>query len=46
VTFGGVYTTLFRRLGIAGDVATLNDLNGRPQYLVQDHAKPLAELVS
>jgi len=46
VTFGDVYATLFRHMGIDGGLTTLNDLNGRPQYLVEDHAKPLAELVS
>jgi len=46
VTFGEVYATLFRHLGIDTDHATINDLNGRPQYLVEDHAQPLAELVS
>jgi len=46
VTFGDVYATLFRHLGIDGGLTTLNDLNGRPRYLVEDHAKPLAELVS
>jgi hypothetical protein len=44
VTFGEVYATLFRHLGI--DVlTTLNDHNGRPQYLVEDQAKALPELV-
>ena len=46
VTFGEVYATLFRHLGIDVGSATINDLNGRPQYLVEDHARPLAELVS
>jgi hypothetical protein len=45
VTFGGVYATLFRHLGIDGRLTTLNDLNGHPQYLVEDHAKLLADLV-
>ena len=46
MTFGDVYATLFRHLGIDGGLTTLNDMSGRPQYLVEDHAKPLAELVS
>jgi hypothetical protein len=46
VTFGDVYATLFRHLGIDAGLATINDLSGRPQYLVEYHARPLAELVS
>ena len=46
MTFGDVYATLFRHLGIDSGLTTLNDMSGRPQYLVEDHAKPLAELVS
>ncbi len=45
VTFGEVYATLFHHLGIDPSQTTLQDLNGRPQYLVEDHAKPLPELV-
>lgn len=44
VTFGEVYGTLYRNLGIDTTQATLTDLNGRPQYLVEDHARPLPEL--
>jgi uncharacterized protein (DUF1501 family) len=44
VTFGEVYATLFHHLGI--DLrTTISDLNGRPQYLVEDDALPLPELV-
>ena len=46
VTFGEVYATLYRHLGIDLDLTTVSDLTGRPQYLVEDHARPLAELVS
>jgi hypothetical protein len=46
VRFGDVYATLFRHLGIDTDRATINDLQGRPQYLVEDQSKPLAELIS
>ena len=46
VTFGEVYSTLFRHLGIDTTQATINDLNGRPQYLVEDAARPIAELIS
>jgi len=44
VTFPEVYATLYRHLGIDPRYATINDLNGRPQYLVEDQAKPLPEL--
>jgi uncharacterized protein (DUF1501 family) len=44
VTHGELFATLYHNLGI--DVnATLPDLNGRPQYLVEDNSKPLRELV-
>lgn len=46
VTFGEVYATLFQHLGIDAGQTTITDLNGRPQYLVEDHARPLPELVS
>lgn len=46
VTFGEVYATLFRHMGLDVNQTTLTDLNGRPQYLVEDNAKPLPELVS
>ncbi len=45
VTFGDVYSTLFHNLGIDASQTTIQDLNGRPQYLVEDNAKPLPELV-
>jgi uncharacterized protein (DUF1501 family) len=45
VTFGEIYATLFRNVGIDVGQATLRDLGGRPQYVVEDQAKPLPELV-
>ena len=45
VTFGEIYATLFHNLGINTSQATIQDLNGRPQYLVEDNANPLQELV-
>jgi hypothetical protein len=46
VSFGEVYATLFHHLGLDVDHTTVADLNGRPQYLVEDNAKPLVELIS
>ena len=45
VTFGDLYATLYRNLGIDTTQTTVNDLNGRPQYLIEDGATPLPELV-
>jgi hypothetical protein len=45
VTFGEVYATLFRHLGVDTQRTTITDLNGRPQYLVENDALPLPELV-
>ena len=46
VHFQEVFATLYHNLGIDIDRATINDLSGRPQYLI-DHSKyqPLPELV-
>ena len=46
VHFQDVFTTLYNRLGIDVNRATINDLSGRPRYLV-DHAlyQPLREVV-
>ena len=46
VHFQEVFATLYHQLGIATDHQTVNDLTGRPQYLV-DHTRyqPLPELV-
>jgi hypothetical protein len=45
VTFGELYATLYHNLGIDVERTTLNDLNGRPQYLVENGARPLRELI-
>jgi uncharacterized protein (DUF1501 family) len=45
VTFGEVYATLFHHMGIDPGQTTITDLNGRPQYLVEDSARPMPELV-
>ena len=44
VTYGELFATLYRNLGIA-ETVTLPDLHGRPQFLVEDSAKPIRELV-
>src|SRR5205814_3409706 len=38
VTFGELYATLYHNLGIDPRCTTITDLNGRPQYLVEDEA--------
>lgn len=45
VTFPEVFATMYRHLGVDTATTTIQDLNGRPQYLVEDHAKPIAELI-
>ena len=45
VRFGEVYATLFHHLGLDPRRATIDDLQGRPQHLVEDLAPPLPELV-
>ena len=45
VTFGELFATLYHNLGIDVNNTTITDLNGRPQYLVEDHAQPMRELV-
>jgi len=45
VTWGELFATLYHNLGIDSRRATLPDFTGRPQYLVEDGARPLPELV-
>jgi hypothetical protein len=45
VTFGELFATLYHNLGIEAGKVILPDLTGRPQYLVEDAAAPLRELV-
>ncbi len=45
VTFGELFATLYCNLGIDVDRTTITDLNGRPQYLVEDHAQALPEVI-
>ena len=46
VSFGDVFATLYHNLGIDVNKATVNDLTGRPMFLVPDGAQPLRELVA
>jgi uncharacterized protein (DUF1501 family) len=45
VTWGELFATLYHNLGIDPHRATLADLTGRPQYLVEGDANPLPELI-
>ncbi|MGE3806326.1 MAG: DUF1501 domain-containing protein [Gemmataceae bacterium] len=45
VTFQEVYATLYHNLGIDVNQATVPDLNGRPQYLVESGVQPMRELI-
>jgi hypothetical protein len=45
VTFQEVIATLYHTLGIQASTTTLEDLTGRPHYLVDDNAQPISELV-
>lgn len=44
VHFQEIFATLYHRLGIDVNTATVRDFTGRPQYLV-DHVPPIKELV-
>jgi hypothetical protein len=45
VTFGELYATLYHNLGIDVSHTPMLDLSGRPQYLVEDQAEPMRELI-
>jgi hypothetical protein len=45
VTFQDVFATLYQSLGIDVGTATVVDLRGRPQYLVDSGARPIPELI-
>jgi hypothetical protein len=45
VTWGELFATLYRNLGIDSHREVIQDLTGRPQFLVEDGADPLRELV-
>ena len=44
VQFGEVFSTLYRNVGIDTATTTVNDLSGRPQYLVDPDCSPLPEV--
>jgi hypothetical protein len=46
VHFGEVFATLYHNLGIDVNKATVNDLSGRPQFLVENGLQPMRELVA
>jgi uncharacterized protein (DUF1501 family) len=45
VHFQEIFATLYQNLGIDVNRATVTDFTGRPQYLVDNNAQPLRELV-
>ena len=45
VTFGEVFATLYRNLGIDHRTTMLTDLHGRPQHLLDGNPEPIRELV-
>jgi hypothetical protein len=45
VAFGEVFATLYHNLGLDVNKVTVNDLSGRPQFLVDGGAQPIGELV-
>lgn len=45
VQFGEVFATLYHNVGIDVSKVTVNDLSGRPQYLVDHGYQPMRELV-
>jgi uncharacterized protein (DUF1501 family) len=45
VTFGEIYATLYKNLGIDVATATIDDIENRPQTIVDANSRPLHELV-
>lgn len=45
VTFQEVFATLYHNVGIDIQTATIQDLNGRPQYLLDSGVQPIRELI-
>lgn len=46
VTFSEVHASLYQAMGIDVNKVTLNDLTGRPQFLVEPGTQPMKELIS
>ena len=44
VTYGELYATLYKHMGIDANHTTVTDFNGRPHFLVEDQSEPLPEL--
>lgn len=45
VTFADVFATIYNRLGIDTHAATVDDAQGRPQFLLDTAAEPIRELI-
>jgi hypothetical protein len=45
VTFAEIFATLYHNLGIDPRAATVTDFTGRPQYVVENNAEPIHELI-
>ena len=45
VTFQEIFATLYHNMGIDVRTATIEDLSGRPQYLVDAGVEPIRELI-
>ena len=45
VTFQEVFATLYHNVGINTQVTTVEDLNGRPQFLLDSGVQPIHELI-
>ncbi|HTD65206.1 MAG TPA: DUF1501 domain-containing protein [Candidatus Limnocylindria bacterium] len=45
VHFGEVFATLYHNLGLDANKVTLDDLSGRPQFLVDNNHQPIRELI-
>ncbi len=45
VSFQEIFATLYHNLGIDTNRATVTDLTGRPQYLVESNVQPIRELI-
>ena len=46
VTFPELYATLYHNMGIDVNRTTVNDIESRPQHLVEDNGQPIRELVA